>query len=99
MSTGDSEKRNEMDKTDGIVWQTTKPQLISRNYSTGNLQNHENRVGESAAGMARPIERLPRSSSFSIFGNTQSVAAQMSPNESFFKQIIAQSHQKKEQES
>ena len=105
MSNSEAEKDKNTDKTDGIVWQTTKPKLIARNYSTGNLQSLENRVAESESGVARPElspikeQRTRRSSLSSLFmGNTQPVFVQKSPGESFFKELMEKYDQKKEQE-
>ena len=98
MSTGLEGKTSQgADRTDGIVWQTTKPKLISRNSSTGNLQSLEKRVGGLTSGGARPDQltqldeqKYARKGSLpSVFmNNTSSVETQRPRGGSFFKELM-----------
>ena len=89
------------DKTDGIVWQKTKPQLISRNFSTGNLQALERRVNESNlntgstsaapsafGGFSTIFERKRQRSLSSLFSTEQDKPEERQPSESFFKEFM-----------
>lgn len=106
MSNSEAENSGGADKTDGIIWQTTKPKLISRNLSTGNLQSLERRVSESTGFVAaRPEQpsspmkgKSRRSSLSSLFlGQTPPVVVQRGPSESFFKELIEKYDMKEEQ--
>ena len=95
------------DRTDGIVWQTTKPKLISRNLSTGNLQSLERRVGGSTNGGARPNqltqfeEQTHRKCSLPSvpMSNTSSAETQRPRGGSFFKELMGNYDLKKDQNS
>ena len=90
------------DKIDGIVWQKTKPQLISRNFSTGNLQALERRVNESNlnaaststaaptgfGGFSTIFERRRQRSLSSLFSTEQDKPEERQPSESFFKEFM-----------
>lgn len=95
---------SEDDKTDGIVWQKTKPQLISRNFSTGNLQALERRVNESNlnaasisatapttsfAGFPTIFENKRRRSLASLFPGKQDKPEDRQPSQSFFKELMS----------
>ena len=86
----------EADKTDGIVWRTSKPKLISRNYSTGNLQSLEKQpaVLESTSnGLSKFAEvpkRRERKRSLASLLSVPSIQTQLegrSTSESFFKEF------------
>eukprot|EP00795_Rhopilema_esculentum_P002259 gene2259-17867_t len=76
----------EEDKTDGIVWQTTKPKLICRNYSTGNLQGEERQA----------VNETTSKSLSSLAGVPSNQLEQKPVPESFFKGLVEQYDSKKE---
>jgi len=97
-------KGQDTDKTDGIVWQRTKPQLISRNLSAGNLQSLEKGASESTNAGGGPnqlaqIKEQCRKSSLpmSFMGNVSFVESQRPRGNSFFKELVGKYDVKKEQ--
>ena len=96
MSTGsDGKKSQDADRTDGIVWQTTKPKLISRNFSTGNLQTLEKRPSGLTHEGTRPdqlnhVKELQnrKGSLPSAFGNEPPIETQRPRGGSFFKDLM-----------
>ena len=84
----------EEERTDGIVWQTTKPKLICRNYSTGNLQSAERQaVNETSSG---PQGDLPRNRSLSSLAGVSINQLEQKPVPgSFFKGLVEKYDSKK----
>ena len=103
-SNSEPKKGQDTDKTDGIVWQRTKPQLISRNLSAGNLQSLEKGASESTNAGGGPnqlaqIKEQSRKSSLpmSFMGNVSFVESQRPRGNSFFKELVGKYDVKKEQ--